>query len=518
MPTTSNGSSIVFVIISAQGPDTVTAGAAVHQLRLHASLALIVVASFVLGFARDVLIAGRFGAGVQADILFVALVVPVFFENLLGIALRDALIPHLQKLKQGAADSLAAIKASLYRRTTYIGIALALGIYLLAAPLLAFVAPGWDTAMRTESLSAFELGALLVLLNALLYCQTAFLNVEGVFLVPMTRSLFFNLGALVVLLFWPQGATQVIGGMVIGLATILLIQHRLVAPGLRHCAIAGSMHNEPFARDFILVLAATAFQQACVIAERLFASLLDTGSITMLSLAFRVTTIPLVLFSLSILTVLYPHLARSWAAGEHDAFAQRAAAGIKLTLAILLPAALFFVLEPTGTIEVLFERGRFAAEQTALTSPLLLAYALGLPAMGLALLLGRTLLAQRQHRVFLIVMAASSSLTTLLDALLYRPFGAAGLAAAFAAGAWLQAAWLWWHVQRVAPVAFGLADLARWSAAALLSWLVLQFLPAAESIAGLIATASAALISVGLLLWLLGERDLFRRSFWVLPT
>ena len=51
------------------------------------------VASFLLGFLRDLFIARSFGLSWEADLIFVALILPLFFENFLGTALRDTMIP-----------------------------------------------------------------------------------------------------------------------------------------------------------------------------------------------------------------------------------------------------------------------------------------------------------------------------------------------------------------------------------------------------------------------------------------
>ncbi|HAQ24534.1 MAG TPA: virulence factor, partial [Pseudomonas sp.] len=65
---------------------------------MNASLIILAltVASFLLGFLRDLFIARAFGLSWQADLIFVALILPMFFENFLGLALRDAMIPYLQ--------------------------------------------------------------------------------------------------------------------------------------------------------------------------------------------------------------------------------------------------------------------------------------------------------------------------------------------------------------------------------------------------------------------------------------
>ena len=55
---------------------------------MNASLVILAltVASFLLGFLRDLFIAKSFGLSWEADLIFVALILPMFFENLALLA------------------------------------------------------------------------------------------------------------------------------------------------------------------------------------------------------------------------------------------------------------------------------------------------------------------------------------------------------------------------------------------------------------------------------------------------
>jgi murein biosynthesis integral membrane protein MurJ len=483
-----------------------------------ALVAGLVVASFLLGFLRDLLIAGRLGVGLQADILFLALVVPVFFENLLGLALRDAMIPYLQRLKgQGAALGRAACR--LYHGALAYGLALSLIAAAGASWWIQALAPGWDAASRDLALPAFVVGAGLIFVQTALYCQTALLNAEGRFVLPMWRTVLYNLGGIAGLIWWPQAAVYALVGMLLGQAVLLGVQHAVVRPGLGPCSAPTS--GEPplaFLRSFLPVLLATAAQQTCVVAERVFASWLEPGSITLLSISFRIATLPLTLFALSVLAVLYPRLALTWAQGDRAAFGAVLRRLLTLALLIMIPPMLVMAAQPDAVIAVLLERGEFGPAQTAAAAPLLLAYALGLVGMALSLLWGRVLLAQQAATRFFYITLATSVLTIVLDALLYRPFGALGLAAAFAAGAWMQALWLGWEARlRHGALAPGLSWL-RWVAATAAAAGGLAWLPPLTPVAALAASLGLAPLLLLAGLWLLGEREPFERRFWSAPV
>jgi peptidoglycan biosynthesis protein MviN/MurJ (putative lipid II flippase) len=127
-------------------------------MRQSAALFLLSCSSFLLGFWRDVGIASSFGRSAVSDALFLALAVPVFVENILGIALRDALIPHLR----------AAQKTGTYDvEVHYLGrgvLVLAIFVTLIFCTLPTFwvgmLAPGWSGAQAVLAREMFLIGAL----------------------------------------------------------------------------------------------------------------------------------------------------------------------------------------------------------------------------------------------------------------------------------------------------------------------------------------------------------------------
>lgn len=481
-------------------------------------IAALLLTSLLLGFARDLVIVHKLGAGQEADILFMALVLPVFFENLFGLGLRDAIIPHLQQLRAHSPAALASAARRLYAGSFFVGTGFSLLVAIAASIWLSLLAPGWSPEQIAAGTPAFALGAALIAVQTVLYCQTAFMNVEGRFVLPMWRTVLFNVGGIAGLV-WVRGSiTAILVGMLLGQAFLLLLLHWNVRKLWTDTGRSTTLPRHRFILGFLPVLAATALQQFCVIAERLFASLMEEGSITLLSLAFRIVTIPLTLYALSVLAILYPALALHWAQRNVPATAALLRQGLGLTLILLVPLAVLLAVVPVPIVSALLERGEFAAAQSQATAPLLTAYAIGLPAMGLALFGSRILVAQRGTRAFLATSLMAAITTITLDALLYKDLGATGLAIAFSAGAWVQALLSGWVVLRRLPAGtMSPWPLMRWFTAALLvAWLLIE-VPAPEGLVDLSAYGLIVVIVHVVIVALLGERELFTRAFWTLP-
>lgn len=483
---------------------------------MNASLVILAltVASFLLGFLRDLFIAKAFGLSWEADLIFVALILPMFFENFLGLALRDAMIPYLQKLRNQSQALFEAVSRWLYWRVMLMGAAVSAVAVVGSYWILNLLAPGWTDAQIASGQIVFCVGAVLIAVQAVLYCQGALLNMDEVFILPMTRTVLLNAGAIVgILLFEPTGMVIFIGMLLPQLA-LILVQHRRIAYLRGGKKVETTGHAGGFGLAFAPILLAAGAQQGCILAERMFASFLDEGSITMLSFAFRIVTIPLTLYALSVLSVLFPRFVSSWSDNDLSGHAAVIRKGLLATLLFLVPATVVLCSFPQTVVSVLLERGQFGAAQTDATASLVILYALGLPAMGLALLWGRALLSQHQSRLFLVITLVSSAFTISLDALLYRPYGAEGLAFAFSSGAALQAVFMGLYVYRASPTGLAPSVLLRWIATAAAIATALHWLPAPHGLLQLCLYIVLVLCAFAAGVVVLGERDLFKPTYW----
>ncbi len=473
------------------------------------------VASFLLGFLRDIFIAREFGLSWQADLIFVALILPLFFENFLGLALRDAMIPYLQRLRRESEELFRAVAGWLYWRISLAGAAVALLIILCSYWILGMLAPGWTVEQLDAGQLVFCVGALLIAVQAVLYCQSALLNMDNVFVLPMFRTVLLNAGAIIgIVIFGPYGIV-IFAGMLAPQLALIIIQHRRLGYlGGSSAAAAGNGRGGDFGLALAPVLIAAGAQQSCILAERIFASFLEEGSISMLSFGFRIVTIPLTLYAMSVLGVLFPRFVSSWGDNDLNAHAVVIRKGLLATLLFLVPAAVVLCSFPQAVVSVLLERGEFGAAQSDATASLVVLYALGLPAMGLALLWGRVLLAQHQARLFLVITLISSVLTISLDAALYGPYGAEGLAFAFSAGATIQALFMGLYVYRASPMGLAPSVLLRWLGTAVGIAVALNWVPAPHGLLQLCLYIVMVLIAFGMCVGILGERDLFKPAYW----
>lgn len=473
---------------------------------------VLIAASFLLGFVRDLLIAWRFGASWIADVFFVVLMVPVFFENVLGIALRDALVLHFQRVRFLSALDIRRQLRHWQFGIWFLSLLVAVIVVWGSDLWLSVLVPGWSKAQIELASVPFQLAALLIPVQTILYFQAAVLNVEGRFLIPMWRTVLFNFGGIAAMLLFPSSLSAIIVGLVSGQFLLLLIQQRKlhlsqIQQEVERKAMKGGGHLVP-----LVMVAAT--QQGCVIMERFLGSQISEGAIAYLSYAYRVASIPLTLFSLSFLTFFYTAFAGLWVAMDKARFGFLLLRALNMSLIFLVPAAVLMVTHSVGIVSVLFARGEFGALQVVETAKLLVAYGFGLPAMGVALLGGRVLLAQGKSKSFMVASMLCSLVTLILYCLLYRPLGVYGLAIALSIGSWVQVVFFvvagpsYFLTVKVGGV------FCRWAVTGVLGFLFFGLLPSPESMVYLVLYSVAGLAFHLFVIALLGERSFLKSYFW----
>ena len=413
--------------------------------------------SRILGFLRDILIAGVIGTGPVADAFFVAFRFPNFFRRLFAEgAFNAAFVPlfarHLESEGRAAAQAYAeAVLAVLL--TALLALT---GVVVLAMPwLMVVLAPGF-----TGDPAKFDLAAQLtrltfpyLLFMALVALYGSILNSLYKFAAfaaaPILLNIFF-IAALVgaIPLFGMPGPILAWTVTLSGIAQFLLmvwVTHRAgfklrlprprLTPGVRRTLrLMGPG-----------VMSAGALQLNLVVGT-IIASWQD-GAVSYLYYADRLYQLPLGLIGIAFGVVLLPELSRKLRAGADEAAMTSLNRGLELAMLLSLPAAVALAVIPQPLIAVLFERGAFDATATSATAQALAAFALGVPAYVLVKILQPAFYAREDTMRPFKAAATGVAANIALSLALFTAMGHVGIALATAVAAWLNsgllALWLW---------------------------------------------------------------------------
>lgn len=348
--------------------------------------------SRILGLVRDVVFARLVGLGPYADAFHAAFRIPNLLRDLFAEgALSAAFVPTYTKARAESAQRGFELASRALSLLAVILSGLCLLGLLFTTPLVGFLAPGFAETPGKIELTVRLTRLMLPFLPLVSFAAVAMgmLNAHGRFGIPALAPSMFNLVAIVwgaVLWALNYPPEKVVFGWAMatlagGLAQFLVQVPALWREGWRLRPQWAPQDPGIVAMAKLMAPATVglAAVQVNIFISTRFASH-DESAVAALQYAFRILYLPIGLFGVSVGTVAAAGLAHRAAAGDTS--------GLKSTLQhslcnlafLTVPATLGLLILPVPIVRLLFERGRFGPEATAMTALALLLYSIGLPA------------------------------------------------------------------------------------------------------------------------------------------
>lgn len=479
-------------------------------------------ASRLLGFVRDSMVAALLGAGPVADAFLVAFqFVNVVRRLLTEGALNAALVPAWLRLRETEGTAAAAAFAGKLLGTVSAALVAAAGLIALAMPLvIAVLAPGFA---GSEALAMAVSDARLMLpylaLAGPVTVLMSVMNAQGRFALTAFSPVLFNIALITVLaaLLWRRQDTvhaALTLSAAVGIAGLLQLSILLTRRG-GNTATPLRVSLDAQMRGFFAKAApgmiASSGPQLLMVTAAILASS-SPAAVSWLYFASRLIELPLGLVSVAMGTVLIGEMSRAVHLGDDAAASHAQSRAVELATALALPATLGLIVLAEPIVRLLFEHGAFTAGDTAATARALTWLALGLPAQVLFKALAPAFFARGNTATPLLAVLKGILLALAGGYLFGHFFGAEGIAAGISLGAWGSALGL----VREGAARFGLAiddaarrRLPRIAAAAAAMGAALWLVPIATlaglaQAAGLLASIAAGGALYGLLLLLFG--------------
>ena len=165
-----------------------------------------------------------------------------------------------------------------------------------------------------------------------------------------------------------------------------------------------------------------AFNLILVLADK------KTGDVTVFQTAYQFFQLPYAIFAVSIASVITPDLSQHWSDRDLGAFRRQMANGLRLTLAILVPAAVGYVALAHPFLQLVFRHGSFTAADAHRIGTVVALFAVGLPGFSAYLLLMRGYQAMQDTRSMFLLYLVENLATLVLAGVLYPVMGVSGLA------------------------------------------------------------------------------------------
>ncbi len=408
-------------------------------------------ASRILGFGRDVLIAALLGAGPVADAFFVANRLPNLFRRLFGEgAFNAAFVPAFSGLlasdghesAQRFAEQAAAVMAF-----WLVGLTVLAEIFM--PQLMAVLAPGFE-AIPAKFHLAVTLSRIAFPYMPLI-CMTALLSgvLNGLdrFAAAAAAPVVYNITSIGFMLGLLHLVPTAGHALAVGVSVSGVFQLALVAWAVRRGGMRLHLPRPRLTPPMRLLLRRMApgllgagVTQLNLSVDVIVGSLLPPGTVAVLYYADRVNQLPLGTIGAAVGTALLPTLSRQvLGKNPHEAIGTLNRA-LEWALVLTLPAALALAVANVPIISVLFGRGAFDPAHVLKSAQALSAYAVGLPAFVLVKVLIPAFFARGDTATPVKIGMASVGLNLLLNLAFMVPLQHIGPAMAASVAAWANVA------------------------------------------------------------------------------
>lgn len=509
-----------------------------NLLRAVATVSSMTLLSRILGFARDVVIARVFGAGLATDAFFVAFRIPNLLRRLFAEgAFSQAFVPVLAEYRNRHGHDATRELVDHVAAALALALAVVIALGVLAAPILIYVsAPGFSATPERFELTVQLLRITFPYIGfiSLTALAAGILNTYSRFSVPALTPVLLNLSFIVSALWLaPRMDPPILAlawAVFIGGAAQLLFQVPFLVRLDLLPRFRWRMGDAGVRRILRLMgpaLFGVSIGQLSLLINTIFASFLATGSVSWLYYADRLMEFPTGLLGVALGTVLLPSLAKHHAQARPEEYSKLLDWGLRLTVMLTLPAAVALAVLSVPLVATLFHHGQFGAEDVWMTRQAVVAYSVGLTGLIMVKVLAPGFYARQDIRTPVRIAVITLLSTQAMNLAFIFPLKHAGLALAISLGACLNAALLYRRLRRegiyrplpgwkvfLLKIAAALAAMTAvlWFAAGPdAAWLAA---PAARRIAHLAQVIAAAAATYFFVLWLLGLRlsDFSRRA------
>ena len=422
--------------------------------RSTSQISLATAASRVLGFIRDLLIAGLFGTGVSAQAFVVAFRLPNLFRDLVAEgAMTTAVVPVLSAYRatKSQEEFWRLAQASAVR---VLVIATGLGLLgTLGAPwLVRLIAPGFvhDPAKFALTVQMTRWCFPFITLVGVWAFFCGLLNSLNSFTVAALGPAVLNL-LMIAGCVWlvPLADPPVLGViwavLAGGVAQLVMQLPQVFRLGFRWRWIWRDEGASQMMRLLAPRLVGAAVYQVELLAMTILASigaLAGEGAVAALYFANRLVQLPLALFATASAQASLPVLSERAAMNNLVLFRSTTLKVLRMVMFESLPAAVGLIVMAVPIVQACFERGAFTAEATHITAQTLQFSAIGLLAYAAGRVLAGAFYALHDTRTPVRFAAQALAVNVVLAVVLVHPLHVGGLALATALSSSLNAWWL----------------------------------------------------------------------------
>jgi putative peptidoglycan lipid II flippase len=414
-------------------------------LRSTSMMSLGTLASRILGFVRDIIFARFFGTAAGADAFVLAFRLPNLFRDLIGEgAANSSFVPVMTEYKDKKPQELAEFLNAVVAWAFIVLCGITLAGILFAPAVVRLIAPGFveepGKIETTVALTRIMFPYLIFIGLTALFSSIQF--TYGAFTMPAFGPCLLNvalIGSTLIAVFcMKQPVYGLALGVIVGGILQLYFQWR---PLRKHGIVLKrplSLKHPGAAQIGKLLLpriVGSAVYQLNVFVDTICASLtsiVGMGGVSAIYYANRIVLFPMGIFGVALAAATLPAFAKHVVADNKAELRRTIVFALENIFFVMLPTTIFLCLLAEPLTRVVFQRGVFDANSTAVTSSVLFFFSLGLMGYGGVKILASAFHAMQDTRTPVKVALLCLFVNAALNVILMFPMKLSGIALASA--------------------------------------------------------------------------------------
>lgn len=404
--------------------------------------------SRVMGTCREMLLSHLVGASVVSDAFVIALKLPNFFRRFFAEgAFNASFVPQVAGLiGQNKKNDAMRISQEMLNFLAWFLIGFVIFVLIFTKPFLLITVPGLvKTPERFElAITYTRMTFPYIFFISLVSLFAGVLNSLSRFVAAAVVPILLNIVLIAALLAVPVWDFDPGWALCIGVFVAGLLQCAWMYVACRMHGFRFTLQRPRWTRDVKKVLAkmipgsiGAGVMQINLLIDMAIASYLPTKAMSYLYYADRLNQLPLSVLGVAVSTVLLPTLSRHWRDGKKDDAVGTQNDALLWSMQWTLPAAAGLMVLAHPIMSLIYEHGKFTAEDVAQSAPVLAAFALGLPAYVAGKIFSTTFFAQGDTRTPVQVACFTMVLNVAISLMLMKSMQHVGLALATAITAWV---------------------------------------------------------------------------------
>lgn len=382
--------------------------------------------SKVLGLARQMLFAARFGDSAEAVAFDTASTVPLtLFDLLFASAIVGCFIPVFAEARADSEARARRFASSFLCAVGSLAVLVSVLGIVLARPLVSLLSPALSAGTASLAVELLRLMMPTVVLSGLVFTFTGLLQSYSLFFLPAAVSSLSNLLLIVCLALLKTPDEAGVRTLAIvytaswGVQVLVLLIPALrkklvpdVSPSLRDPDL-----RRAFSRAPAVLIGSWLFPAGLWLSTR-FASLVSEEAITAYHYGYHIFLILGGVLIYAVCNFVFPRFSALFAAGKREEMQCALDRALVAALLLTLPVAAgaFVLAEPI--VSICYQRGAFSAELAAETAKVLSVLSLGIPFYAVSEVLTRALFAAGKARACAVSSGIAVAGCLLADAVL----------------------------------------------------------------------------------------------------